>query len=276
MTLLAIAAQHGLPAFYDDDAVSIGAGEGSRTWPLDALPASLADVDWTGLHDIPTVLVTGSNGKTTTVRLLAAMFARAGLRAGFSCTDGVFVDGEQVRARRLLRPGRRAHRCCATRGCRRRCWKPRAAACCAAAWRCATPTSRSSPMSAADHFGEYGVHDLSDDSPRPSWWWRARSVADDGVLVLNADDPLLVRQVRGAGRPLAWFALDHDAIPDCTSIARRAASPAACAMARCCCRCTAEHDLGDVAAMPLTMGGRARYNIANIAGAALVAACAGH
>ena len=60
------------------------------------LPASLADVDWTGLHDIPTVLVTGSNGKTTTVRLLAAMFDAAGLRAGFNCTDGVFVDGEQV------------------------------------------------------------------------------------------------------------------------------------------------------------------------------------
>jgi UDP-N-acetylmuramoylalanine-D-glutamate ligase len=27
------------------------------------------------LHDVPTLLVTGSNGKTTTVRLLAAMAA---------------------------------------------------------------------------------------------------------------------------------------------------------------------------------------------------------
>ena len=61
MMLMAVAAQHGLPAFYDDDAVSVGAGQGSRSWPLDALPASLADVDWPQRHDIPTALVTGSS-----------------------------------------------------------------------------------------------------------------------------------------------------------------------------------------------------------------------
>jgi cyanophycin synthetase len=45
---------------------------------------------------IPVVAVTGTNGKTTTVRLMAAMMAAAGLRVGMTNTDGVFVNGEQT------------------------------------------------------------------------------------------------------------------------------------------------------------------------------------
>ena len=141
---------------HDDEALSLGAGAGSRS-----LAARRAARRWravgSGLHDIPTALVTGSNGKTTTVRLLAAMLRAHGLRAGYSCTDGVFVDGELRRQRRLLRPGRRAHACCATRACRRRCWKPRAAACCAAAWRCAHADVAVVTNISPDHFGEYGI-----------------------------------------------------------------------------------------------------------------------
>ena len=39
-------------------------------------------------------IVTGSNGKTTTVRLLAACARAHGWRAGYNCTDGVFLDDE--------------------------------------------------------------------------------------------------------------------------------------------------------------------------------------
>ncbi len=46
--------------------------------------------------DIPVIAVTGTNGKTTTVRLLAHMARTAGLRVAYSSTDGVYVDGEQV------------------------------------------------------------------------------------------------------------------------------------------------------------------------------------
>ncbi len=35
-------------------------------------------------------MVTGSNGKTTTVRLLAAMARASGLASGHNCTDGLF------------------------------------------------------------------------------------------------------------------------------------------------------------------------------------------
>ena len=47
---------------------------------------------------VPVVAVTGTNGKTTTSRLVARMGRCAGLVVGWSSTDGVFVDGELVEA----------------------------------------------------------------------------------------------------------------------------------------------------------------------------------
>ena len=42
---------------------------------------------------IPVISVTGTNGKTTTVRMIGQILRQAGLRAGLSCTDGVYVGG---------------------------------------------------------------------------------------------------------------------------------------------------------------------------------------
>ena len=272
MMLLAIASQHGLPAFYDDDSISVGAGQGSRTWPLTELPANLADVDWTGLHDIPTVLVTGSNGKTTTVRLLAAMFGAAGKPAGFNCTDGVFIDGEQVEtgdfsgpsgARQVLRDTRVQAAVLETArgGILRRGLAVNHAN--------AGIVTNISP----DHFGEYGVHDLA--RLADAKLVLARAIGADGVLVLNADDALLVEKSANLACPLAWFSLDH-MNPRLQMV--RAAGGMSCGVA------DGElllhvdglaHRLGAVARMPLTIAGSARYNIANLAGAALVAAALG-
>ncbi|MDP9330871.1 MAG: Mur ligase family protein [Actinomycetota bacterium] len=47
--------------------------------------------------DIPVIQVTGTNGKTTTVRLLATLVRSAGLHVAYSSTDGVYRDdGELV------------------------------------------------------------------------------------------------------------------------------------------------------------------------------------
>lgn len=43
---------------------------------------------------IPIIAVTGTNGKTTTVRLIANMLENNRLRVGIACTDGVFVNGQ--------------------------------------------------------------------------------------------------------------------------------------------------------------------------------------
>ncbi|WP_018506567.1 cyanophycin synthetase [Thiobacillus thioparus] len=45
---------------------------------------------------IPIVAVTGTNGKTTTVRLIAHFLALAGKRVGMTATDGVYVQGRRI------------------------------------------------------------------------------------------------------------------------------------------------------------------------------------
>ncbi len=45
---------------------------------------------------IPLVAVTGTNGKTTTVRLISHLLKANGLRVGMTNTDGVYVDGQCI------------------------------------------------------------------------------------------------------------------------------------------------------------------------------------
>ncbi|MCL1961609.1 MAG: cyanophycin synthetase [Desulfovibrionaceae bacterium] len=45
---------------------------------------------------IPVIAVTGTNGKTTTVRLAAHLLKASGLRVGMTNTDGVYVNGRQI------------------------------------------------------------------------------------------------------------------------------------------------------------------------------------
>ncbi|MEP6722740.1 MAG: cyanophycin synthetase [Variovorax sp.] len=45
---------------------------------------------------IPVVAVTGTNGKTTTARLINHLLTSSGLRTGMTNTDGVWVDGRQT------------------------------------------------------------------------------------------------------------------------------------------------------------------------------------
>ena len=45
---------------------------------------------------IPIIAVTGTNGKTTTVRLTAHLLSASGLRTGMTNTDGVYIEGRQI------------------------------------------------------------------------------------------------------------------------------------------------------------------------------------
>ncbi len=275
--LIDAAGSRGLRHVLDEEQLTLGSGVGGRSFALAALPGA-AEVPWDRLSDIPTALVTGSNGKTTTVRLLAACARATGWRTGYNCTDGVFLDEDALAtgdysgpagARMVLRaPEARAAIVETARGgiLRRGIAVSQADA--------AVVTNVS-----ADHFGEYGIDDLAGlASTKLSV---AAVVAPAGLLVLNADDVELRAQVGGLAqrfgrRPaLGWFALeaDHPALR-----AARANGESTCGVRDGRLRLThrgGEHDLGPVSGMPLTLGGVAAYNTANLAGAALAAICIG-
>ena len=93
VALAAEARRRDVPFLWDDDVVSLGTGKRSTSFPKAELP-DLASVAWETLGAIPTVLVTGTNGKTTSSRLLARIATEAGLRVGTTSTDGITVGSE--------------------------------------------------------------------------------------------------------------------------------------------------------------------------------------
>ncbi len=98
---------HDVAFLWDDDDTSVGLGVGSKTWRTTDLPDP-EDVDWSAIHDIPVVMVTGTNGKSTTVRLMAAMVAADGKVPGLSTAVGAGSPGVAAprgRAPPASRPG---------------------------------------------------------------------------------------------------------------------------------------------------------------------------
>ena len=273
LALVEEARSRGCPVLLDDQSLTLGAGATSCSFDLAKLP-SVPDVPWRDLRPVPTALVTGSNGKTTTVRLIAACAQAHGWRAGYSCTDGVFVAGTMLEsgdysgpagARRVLRDERVEAAVLETaRGGILR----RGLAVTHADVAVVTNVS-------ADHFGEYGIHDL--EALADAKLTVGSVVPDDGLLVLNADDAMLRTKSTGLAQrfgrcpPLGWFAADADG-SHLAAHRQRGGSTCGVRSGRLVvAHRGAEHDLGEIARMPLTVDGRAGYNVANLAAAALAA-----
>lgn len=62
--------------------------------------AARAFVDWIfpdpDAARIPVLAVTGTNGKTTTTRMLERIMSAAGHATGLACSDGAYIDGERI------------------------------------------------------------------------------------------------------------------------------------------------------------------------------------
>jgi UDP-N-acetylmuramyl tripeptide synthase len=273
--LVALAAQaqaRGVTVLTDDRRVSVGLGVGSRAWPTEETAAVAPHLPWAELHDIPVALVTGTNGKTTTVRLLGAMAEAAGRTAGVTSTDRVTVGREVVAdgdfsgpngARTVLRDRRVdvAFLEVARGGILRR--------------GLALPRARAALVTnvADDHLGEYGIFDVP--ALAEVKLVVAKAIGPDGRLVLNADDPLLAERAAALRVPILWFTLD----PDDRRVRGHLAGDGEAALldgdALVLARGDRRRIVARVAEVPIAFGGAARHNLANALAAIGVAHAVG-
>ena len=269
LTLRDAAATRGVAFLWDDDEVSVGLGRGSETWPFRALP-SPGDLDWSRFHDIPVGIVTGTNGKTTTVRLATHIARIAERTAGVSCTDWIAVDDEIIDRGDWSGPGGARHVLrqpsvdlaileTARGGLLRR------------GLGVETADAALITNIAEDHLGDFGSRTL--DELLAVKWVVSRAVVDEGALILNADDERLVARSRDYDGLVHWFTLDADN-PVVTShlndggtaFVLDGAVLVRCVGEECTPLCTVDE-------LPIALGGAARHNIANgLAAAALTSA----
>ena len=264
MSLIAAAGAHGVTLLWDDDFVSLGHGRYSETWPVRELPDPAA-LDWGVFRDVPSGLITGTNGKTTTVRTAANIARAAGHTVGMSSTDFIAVNDRVVDrddwsgpggARNVLREKEVDFAILETaRGglLRRGLGVERADAALI-------------NNIAKDHLGDFGSRNL--DELLGCKWIVSRAVRSSGKLVLNADDARLVARSRDYDGDIVWFSLDRD---NAVVTAHTAAGGTAfvfdgedLVMVR----GDAREAICAAAQIPITLGGAARHNVANALGAA--------
>ncbi len=264
LQLQALAADHDVAFLWDDDRVSVGLGRGSRTWAVDAIPTN-DEIPWDRIHDVPVAQITGTNGKTTTVRLLAAMVRASGLVPGVSSTDWIEAGDEVLDhgdysgpggARQVLRDRRveRALLETARGGMLRR--------------GLAVEKTDAALVNnvAEDHLGEFGVHDL--DALAACKFVVARAARR---LVLNADDPVVRRHGEAIDVPTTWFSLTAE---DPFIVAHRGAGGEVCVLERGrIILATGERKVAilEIAEVPIALVGAARNNVANALAAVAVA-----
>ena len=253
-----------IPMILDDEGLTLGWGHRGITYALDQLP-DVVDVPWARLGAIPVALVTGTNGKTTTTRLVARMVRLAGHHVGNTSSDGVSIDEQFVvrgdwsgpdAARMVLRnPAVEVAILEVARGgiLRRG----------LAVERCAAALITNVTN---DHLGSYGVDDLATMA-------RVKAVVgrNAGSVVLNADDPALVALAPELPGPIVYFTRATDSV---VVAAHRAAGGQAW-LAR---GGQLVHARGAIEAsviaiddVPLTFRGRAGYNVENALAAAALA-----
>ncbi len=259
LSLRTAAAVHHVRFLQDDDCVSIGTGKGSTVFPVHDIPDP-REIDWDSVYDIPTVLITGTNGKSTSVRLLEAVIECSGLVSGAASTDGVRVAGQTVEkgdysgpegAKAVLRNHdvEVAALEVARGGLLRRGVPIKGA-------NAAVITNV-----AEDHLGEYGIYSLAE-LVQAKFVIR-KALADDGTLVLNADDSGIVEYSKGISQAVCWFTLDES-----NPVVRQhiGAGGVACFLEGgqivYAATCGTERIM-NIEDIPITMKGAARYNIAN-------------
>lgn len=156
---------------------------------------------------IPIIAVTGTNGKTTTTRLIAHILKGVGKRVGFTTTDGVYIQNHLIAKGDMTGP-----------------YSARIVLRDPTVEAAVLETARGGILRegigfpecdigivlnvAADHLGLGGIDTLDDMAKVKAVL--AETVVESGYAILNADDPLVAAMAERTKAKVAYFSLDID------------------------------------------------------------------
>ena len=205
IAMIEAARKHGVSCITDDDDVSLGMGKSSHTWPVRELPAS-KDIQWQTYQNIPRALITGTNGKSTSVRLASHISKAAGFVAGVTSTDFIRVGDDIIDHGDYSGPG----------GARMLLRDPRTEMAFLEVARGGI-LRRGIPIDsvdaalitnvASDHLGQYGINTVEELAETK--FVVAKGLNRQGTLVLNADNDLVVAQSLKLDNKICWYSTDE-------------------------------------------------------------------
>ncbi|MFT5850100.1 MAG: cyanophycin synthetase [Colwellia sp.] len=272
LNLIDLAINNHVDYLVDDDEFSLGYGKSCQRWPVTSLPDP-TQLNWQHYQSIPIALVTGTNGKSTTVRIMSEIIKQSNKCCGVTSTDFIRV-GEKIidygdysgpgGARMLLRhPETETAILEVARG---------------GILRRGLPIDHVDAALitniAEDHLGQYGINTVAGLAQTKAVVAKALT---SGVLVLNADDPYLTALAPTLTVNKCWFSLNennpvlqqHKAIGGAICFIRDGAIF----------YCTQNTSTGErlesmivaVNDIPMTLNGAARHNVQNALGATALA-----
>ena len=219
---------------------------------------------------IPVIAVTGTNGKTTTCRMIAHAWRQTGVNTGLSTTEGIFIGNEKImdgdttgpNSAKLILANRKVELA-------------------------VLETARGGILRGglafdscdvgivtnitADHFGQDGIKDLEDLLYIKSLV--VEMVKPGGYALLNADDPCVTELAAKAQGNVVYFTTEADnlivrrhlSIGGQAFFVKDGAIFAACGKVA--------SPIASVADIPVTLGGIAQHNVQNAVIAAAACYC---
>jgi cyanophycin synthetase len=215
---------------------------------------------------VPAISITGTNGKSTVTRLVTHILVTAGKRVGTTTSDGILVDERMIESGDWTGPGgaavilkrsdvevavlETARGGLVLRGMGYE----------------SNDASIFTNVS-SDHLDLQGIHTLPELAEVKATICRV--TRPEGMVVLNADDPLVAAVARRVRARVGYFSLDPGASP-MLARHRRAGGSAWVLRGDTLVEWegTEEHELLDVRELPIALGGLARHNVANALAAA--------
>ncbi len=256
--------------------IEVNAAPGLRMHisPTEGLPRNVAEpiINMLFPHGTPTripiVAVTGTNGKTTTTRLIAHMLKFKGFQVGYTTTDGIYIQD-----RKIIKGD--------TTGSYSSEFVLKDPTVNYAVLECARGGMLRTGLAfrncdigilmnvSEDHLGLGDIHTVEEMAQVKAVV--PRTVCSDGYAILNADDDLVYETHVGLNCKVAFFSMDEENPRILKHIAKGGLAAVFENGFISIFKNSYKIRVDRVADIPLTFGGRARFNIQNVLAATLAA-----